>query len=296
MLLSKRWRAMRLYQPSLWDNVALENGYMLFSVLNLKEAIVQFNEALLSPIADQESTQAAVDACVYWQKMLGSALELPANGSPSEHDNQFVSEVLEAYMEYPFDSRMTGFKKKLLENLVHIFQHKCTLDLNTFETIFDLLLDLKMYPNSKNLASHYVQQLPKKYSLLYFLAQAQWLNKNTTEACCNNARALLYFPDRKLKNRIVHGQLEQFVDAHGMEMAPVFGQLYEILPEVLLNDGIQPLNKLHQNAIRSYLLLHKLVKTENIDNHKAQIQYRRQLKKQAPILFEAFMRRLKQRE
>ncbi len=287
---------MRLYQPSLWDNVALENGYILFSDLKLKEAIVQFNEALLSPIADRESTQAAVDACVYWQKMLNSAPELPANGSPSEHDNQFVSEVLEAYMEYPFDSRMTGFKKKLLVNLASIFQHKCVLDLNTFETIFDLLLDLKMFHNSENLALHYVQQLPKEYFLLYFLAQAQWLNKNTTEACCNYARALLYFPDRTLKNRIMHWQLEQFVDAHGLEMAPVFGRLYEILPQVPLNDGIQPLNKLHQNAIRSYLLLQKLFESRNNHDHKANIQYRRQLKEQVPILFEAFMRRLKQWE
>ncbi len=43
------------YQPSLWDHVALENGYKLLSDLNLEEAIAQFNEALLSPIGDRLS-------------------------------------------------------------------------------------------------------------------------------------------------------------------------------------------------------------------------------------------------
>lgn len=193
------------YQPSLWDNVALENGYKLLSDLNLREATVQFNEALLSPISDRPSIQTALNACEYWQLRLGSLSELLAAESPSERGNQFVSGFLESYLEYPFDSRMALFKKTLLAHLAHILQHTSSLEVKTFETIFDLLVDLKMYRESENLASYCVKQLPETHSLLYCLAQAQWLNKNTTEACGTYARALLYFPDRTLKNRMVHG-------------------------------------------------------------------------------------------
>ncbi len=287
---------MDLYQPSLWDNVALENGYTLLSDLNLKEAITQFNEAFQSPIGDQESIQAAIATCGYWQKRIPFPPELPVARNRSDHGSQYISGFLEDYLAYPFDSRMTGFKKNLLGYLTDIFQQSTALDPKTFETIFDLLLDLEMFQKSENLASHYVNQRPEKHFLLYFLAQAQWLNNNKTEACNNYARALLYFPDRTLKNRVMHRQLKMFVNSHGLEMAPVFGRLYEILPYMPIEDEIHPLNKQHRNAIQSYLLLQKLLKSMYTNDHKGNIQYRKQLKEQAPILFDAYLRRLKERE
>ncbi len=286
---------MSRYQPSLWDNVALENGYKALSDFNLKEAVVQFKEALLSADGNRDSIQTTIDTCLYWQKLLNSTTEVSATGSLSEYDNQFVSKVLKAYIKYPFDSRMTGLKKKILGHLARIFQEKFALDLNTFETIFDLLLDLKLYPDSENLASHYVRQLPKEYFLLYFLAQAQWFNKNKSQACGNYASALLYYPDPRLKNRIMHEQLQKIVRTYGMEMAPVFGRFHEILPFVPIGDDVHPLNLIHQNALQSYPLVQKLLNSGS-RHDKANIHYRMQLKEQAPILFEAFMHRLKRRE
>ena len=287
---------MNLYQPTLWDNVALENGYKLLSDLNLKEAIVQFNEALQSPMGDRESIQAVIDACEYWQKRLIFPPELSATGNHSDHGSHNVSGFLEDYLAYPFDSKMTGFKKNLLGHLTDIFRYNTALDLKSFITIFDLLLNLKMFQKSENFASHYVKQRPEKYFLLYFLAQAQWFNKNKADACGNYARALLYFPDQTLKKRIMHRQLKKMAHVHGLEMAPVFGRLYEILPYVPINDEIHPLNQPHQNAILSYHLLQKLSKSMYNNDNKGNIQYRKQLKELAPVLFDAYLYRLKQRE
>src|SRR5690606_20397719 len=211
---------------------------------------------------------------------------------PGEQVARSLQEILEDYRAYPFDSRMTGFKKNLLGRLTDHFQDKGPLDLKTFETLFDLLLGLNMYPGAMDLASHAVHQGPQEYFLHYFLAQAQWLNKDQSEAKRNYAMALLYFPDGTMQKRIVHGQLGKLVEDHGIAMGAAFGRLYEILPPIPIKDGIRFRDQEHQNATECYQLLEGLSKTMLDGDQRANVQFRKQLKERAPDLFDAYMRRL----
>lgn len=96
-----------------------------------------------------------------------------------------AQENLEDFIGYLFESKMTGFKKKLWGPLVDRFQEKGPLDLKTFETLLDLLLELKIYQWTVNLACETSSLPPQKYGLMSLLAQAQRRNKDRTDARSN---------------------------------------------------------------------------------------------------------------
>lgn len=284
------------YQPSLWDNVALENGYRLLSDLKLKEAIAEFNLAMQSPIGEEESIAPALETCRYWQERLRDPFDSGTGKDSLRPNDPSIQGILDTFMAYPFDSRMKGFKKNLLGHITDAFQLHCTWDPNQFETIFDLLLKHEMFPKAESFASHYVGQRPKDVGLLYFLAQAQCLNSNHSQACHNYARAMIFNPDRNLEHRIVHGQLRSLVRAHGLEKAGVYGRLYDILPHLYLEDGPEIGDGRHEHAIQCYGLVQKLSDTRYNNEYKANIQYRKQLKEMAPDIFEVYMLRLEHRK
>lgn len=279
------------YQPSLWDNVALENGYRLLSELKLKEAIVEFNLAMQSPTGEEDSIASALETCRYWQERL----IIDPDTGPADDSLPYIQEILEAYLIYPFDSKMKGFKKNVLGHITDVLQTNGLWDPEIFETIFELLLKHEMYQKAEGLASHYVEQRPKDFDLLYFLAQAQCLNRNQSQACRNYARALLFYPDRNLEHRIVHGQLRSLVQTHGLEKAAVYGRLYDILPHLFLEGGPEIRDGRHEHAIQCYELVQKLSDTRYNNEHQANIQYRKQLKEIAPDIFEVYMLRLEHR-
>ncbi len=280
------------YQPSLWDNVALENGYRLLSDLRLKEAIDEFNLAMKSPIGEEESIASALETCRYWQERLLDPLIPGSDKSSLKPNNPSTRGILDSFTAYPFDSKMKGFKNNLLGYITDLFQVQCAWDPNQFETLFDLLLKLEMYPKAESFASHYVEQMPKDIGLLYFLGQAQCLNRNHSQACRNYGRAMLFHPDRNLEHRIVHEGLSSLVQAHGLEKAAVYGRLYDILPYLSLTDGPKIWDERHGHAIQCYELVQKLSDTQYNNEHKANIQYRKQLKEIAPDIFEVYMLRL----
>ena len=284
------------HQPTLWDNVALENGYRCLSTLKLNEGIGQFRQALQSPMAQEESIQAAITTCEYWR----SRIKLPPKQltlfSHTQNRHHYISEFLEDYTQYHFSPRMKELRKGLMGYVANLIEHEPEPQMNYMETTLDLLMDLEEYQKMESLASHYVKQLQngaENHALFYFLAQAQCLNGNKSAGCSTYARALLYYPDKTFVNRIEHIKSEKLIHSQGMEMAPAYGRLYGILPYIPINDEIQPLSDKHQHAIQSYLLLQKVLKSMNNDDN---IHHRRQLKELAPALYQAYLRRLEQQE
>src|SRR5690606_14494941 len=148
------------------------------------------------------------------------------------------------------------------------------------------------YPKAEGFAALYVEQRPTDHGLLYFLAQAQCLNRNHSQACRNYARALLFYPDRNLEHRIVHEQLSSMVKAHGLEKAAIYGRLYDILPYLSLEDGPEIRNGRHESAVQCYQLIQELNDSQFNNDQGANIQYRKQLKEIAPDIFEVYMLRL----
>jgi len=285
---------MPVRQPSLWDNVALETGFRCLVALKLDEAASQFNEALKSATGNRESIYAGLAACQYWQTRIQQLEELATPPGNTESRSGYMTELLEDYTSYPFTPMIRKFKKALLNYFAG--QINQTTDMNNLETAFDLLLAVNEYQKAATFVSEFIMEYPEMYWLLYLLAQAQWLHGNKTEALGNYARALLYYPDTSLENRIESGPLKNLIHLCGLSMAPAFGWARNILPLVVFTDIVKPADKQHEHAIKSYQLMQQAEESLKNNDKASSIHFRKQLKEFAPDLYEAYFNLLKQRK
>lgn len=284
---------MPVHQPSLWDNVALETGYRCLIALKLDEAIRQFNEAMESATGDRESIHIGLAACQFWQNRI-QQLEEPATPSGNiVSRSRYMAVLLEDFSHYPFTPGIRKFKMALLNYLADRITGDADTDIKNRETAFDLLLSIHDYQKAENLAALSVTQFPEQPFFLYLLAQAQWLNGNKTEARRNYAHALLYHPDQFSGHRIEPEPLKKLIAFHGPAMAPAYGWLRNILPPIPLADIIKTAGMEHYHAIQSYRMMQQADESLKNNDIKSGIHFRKQLKEQAPDLYEEYFGLLK---
>src|SRR5690606_9591607 len=107
-------------------------------------------------------------------------------------------DLLTDYKQYSFTSLMKSFKKSLLNFIVDSFSP--VSDWEEFAIAFDLLLEVKSYQKAEDFISLILSRNSEKSFLLYYLAQAQWLNGNKAEANEHYIIACIHWPDPLLKN------------------------------------------------------------------------------------------------
>lgn len=273
---------MSVRQPSLWDNIPLEEGYRCMYALQLDEAIEYFNEASQSKLGDPQTIQNAIITCRFWKGKLENVAISPAS----------IAEILKDFSEYHFTRLITEFKKTLLRYITNLLKDVENFNLANVEFTFDLLLKTGDFQNAEELILEYLERCPEKYHLLYLLAQAQWCKKNKTEARINYAKALLYFPDKKYFARIVPDDLKKIIDYSGPEMAPSYGWLRDVLPIISITDDIKFKDEKHAQAIKTYHLMAQAIEHEKSNDLNQKTHSRKELKKQDPELFKEYFQKV----
>lgn len=287
---------MPVYQPSLWDNIALETGYRCLIALKLDEAIRQFNEAMGSATGDRESIHTGLAACQFWQTRIQQLEEPVTPLGNTVSRSRYMAVLLEDFSHYPFTPVIRKFKKALLNYLADRIIREADTDVKNMETAFDLLLGIGDFQKAENLVSQYKRQFPENPAFLYLLAQAQWLNGNKIKAKSNYAQALLYHPDQFSARRIEPGPLKKLIESYGPAMAPAYGWLLDILPSISLAAEVKTHDTEQDHAIQSYRLIQQADESLKKNDMKSSIHFRKQLKEKAPALYEEYFNLLKRRK
>jgi hypothetical protein len=278
---------MSVSQPSLWDNVSLENGYRLFSALALPEAIKEFNGALHLGKEDQEAIHAAIAACKYWQTRIQPSTDTTASAGTGASPRSILGD----YIQYPFTPKMTAFRKALLRHISDLLRDAGDLDFKTTEIVFDQLLGTRDYEKAKELIAQSIGRHPEAHQLPYLLAQAHWLSGDKPQAGRRYALALLHHPYEAPVNRIEPEGLKEIIQTFGRVKAAAYGWIHDILPLIPVTDDLKVLDEEHRQALESYALLLEVQKSLSGGDKKESIRSRKKLKRKDAVLFEAYFNR-----
>lgn len=279
---------MLVTQPTLWDNLALEKGYSVLSDLDFEEATVQFEEALNGP-GDRQSLLKAIASVQYWEPRITSL-------SSPDISPDTIKKFTDDFISYNFTAQLIGFKRAILICLVDVMIHDNLLVLEETKIVFDELLKMDEFRKAVYFMGAVIKVYPGKHYLLYFLAQAQWLNGDSAPAYGNYIRALLHHPDEALVNRIENEKLKTLAQSYGMASAPAYGWLRAAMPFVTPVNDITPLSEAHQSAVTAYCLLQQSEESIKKNDLKSSIRYRKELRKISPRLYEEYFALLQKRK
>lgn len=267
-------------QATLWDNLHLEKGLHFLSVLQMDDAIHQFNLALRGPYG-LEDARKALEAAQYWQTRI-------------QAETMTLETLLKDYQDYPFTPKINSFKNNLLQWISDNIRQREDISFNLIETAFDELLALKDYLEAESFITFFIQRHPEKQQLRYLQGQAQWLNNGKGKANKTYISGLLFAPDKVMIDRIKNDALKKIIIEFGPEMAPAYGWIRGLVPFVKGNNDVPACNAHHQSALKAYRLLQQAHGCVQNGDRKAAMPYRKQLKEEAPELYEAYFKLLNQ--
>lgn len=277
---------MSVRQLSLWENVALENGYRRLATLSFKEAISQFNEALKG-LGEKATIQKAIETAQFWQGRIQPSKSLSSDG---------IKNLLNEFIAYPFLPQLKKFKEALLIYIADLILKEESRNLEIVKTAFDQLVLLKVFQKAEDLILYALKHHSENYELLYFLAQAQWLKGIQAEADGNYLRALLYYPEVNYFDRIENKRLKLLSENYTPELIPALAWIEGILGFISLREYIKPLNELHEKGIKLYCLLQKAEEASKNNDIKSGAHYRGKIQKLNGELYQKYFDLLQQRK
>jgi hypothetical protein len=275
---------MSVAQLSLWDTESVENGYRCMFDLQLDKALEYFNESIHGLFANELTTIDAIDACNYWRVRINKTDKIFTEN---------IRDFLKDYQQYPFTRLLTGLKKTLLTRLADFMCMQQSPDWEDIEKSFDLLLGVKEYQKAVDFILAYINQNKEKCHLLYFLAQAQWMNKDKAEANDHYILALLHQPDKLFLDRIENQKLVSVINNYGAALAPAYALALHMVPFVPVVKEVKFIDNDHAAAMESLNLLREVNKAFVHKDDKLLLKYRKKLKTQNPSLFQVYFNQLK---
>ncbi|HTN35545.1 MAG TPA: hypothetical protein VL053_00635 [Arachidicoccus sp.] len=296
------------YTPSLWDNIEMESGFRLLAELDFEQAGAAFSKALSTPSGNEKVLKLGLTACNYW----GSRIK---NFLSSEHceGNKLADTLilLKEYQAYSFTQLKTfgthllklleaGIRKRFSE---HTDKNNSTdSSMSTDEkTLWTLLVDLllsnsQLIQNAPDLLDTLSAHYPSASTVHFLRAESYYQCRDIKQARSIYSYSMLHFPGQIDKTRFIPEEIRTLLQEHGDYMAPVFGTIQGLFPEIQIEPGFTPINKQHQIALDSYkyyLLSESSLKHQDL---KTATQYRKKLFNTDQSSFRAYLSSLKQRE
>jgi len=156
-------------------------------------------------------------------------------------------------------------------------------------------MEIRLDKKAEKAVLRRIEDHPDDPQLRYSLGQIQWRIKQKGEAKKNYTRGLLRDPCRVPSHRILYKQLKILIGDVGAEMSPAFGWVRGFLPLVSIPEHLTICSDAHQRAADCYQLLlqaNAALKKNDLDTC---VKYRKQLKAEAPGLYEEYFALLKSR-
>lgn len=278
---------MNCLQPSLWDNVALENGYYKLNELQLVQAIKEFNQALKMDMGQQEMIRHAIATAEFWLDRIGDR-DTWSEGHTG--GTVLYGQWLEDFANYGFKDRMQAFRKRLLSHISDRLMETGELNREEAERAFDLMLGCGLYDKAKALLSALQLQYPEAPELGYWEAQVLWRTGDKPEANHLSAMALLLNPGSLAISRIENPSLREVIDRYGTEKAPAYGWIGGLLPLVRIPEDLVIFHEKHEQAVLAYDALQSAHTFLKNGDKTSCVRYRKELKRLDPDLYDAYFR------
>lgn len=266
---------MSLVQPSLWDNMDLQQGYTSLSELRLKEAMQYFLTAPARTLAEEAEIKTAVEAIEYWQPVLSSQNSLS------------TSKYLDAFLLFHFPASLRLLKKALLKRSVDLIGGDKLSE--EWESLFDLLLANSEYEVALTLLDRIKKMEPQNNALFYFYGQAYHRKKVLGLSKTFYGKALLLHPTVRFLQRVESETIQNLVSSKGVSMAYLYGHLRDIFETVSIPESVSPLDEQHQKTL-SLNNLYTAAKDTSRTDRSVQISLRRQMKEIDPEFLAEFLR------
>lgn len=279
-------------QPSLWDNVALENGYRKLNELKFGAALREFSEAFQMDMGRGDAIRQAIATAEYWGERMGE--DAPAEGA-AKILARSTAQLLEDLASYRFDDKMQRLRQGLLLWITDEMLREGELAAGAGERAFDLLLECKAYDKAKAVVAVLQSEIPGKTEWLYMEAQVLWRAGEKPAATHLVARALLSDPGSLAISRIEHPGVKEMIATHGAEKTPAYGWVHEILPLVELPDELVILHEAHEQALLAYDALRSAHLCLKNGDERSSVSYRKNLKELDHALFDAYMPQARRR-
>ncbi len=277
---------MNKQQLPLFDRVTSikAEGYRRLAAFKFNEAEQYFGDARHAEQRDEEEITQALHACVYWQALIKQNKENP--------DTCSTHKLHDELRRYPFGNvpGLHQLKKTLLEYVANrlITDGQFYIDGSGSLTTADLLIELRHYKKAEKIVLQRIKKYPEENRPGYILAQIQWLSGLKGQAKINYARALLHDPCRVPNHRILFEPLQKLIMDVGTEMAPSFGWVRGVLPLVPITNLQKICSESHRRAIVCYRLLKSADRALKKRDMDACVEYRKNLKAEAPKLYDEY--------
>jgi len=270
-----------------WQTEELARGWQTLSDLDFNKAEKIFFEVLKQDKDDEEAATAL--------KITSSWREIFEKYNKLQDINkiQFLFSELENF-KFPKAWGTMLFKDALIQEIISIAQKADVFFIKNDITISDMFLMINKPEYAENEILKYLNTNKASASVIFKLANVQYILAKHTESRQNYMKALMLNPNEINPEITNNRTLAEIVKKYSAEMTPAWGWIYSQLPMIELNA-----NELYYKSKRglyAYYLLWMSEKSSVEKNFKQMVNYRKLLKEKEPELYDAYFELLKKRK
>ncbi|MFH2143973.1 MAG: hypothetical protein ABIJ97_16225 [Bacteroidota bacterium] len=270
-----------------WQTEQLAKGWRCIAGFNFIEAEEVFLTVLGQDTNNDEATL-ALKIVLYWKENFERCSEMG-----DLEKMQFIFEKWEKF-SFPKTWGAKLFSNALLQEIISIAKRLNIFYINNNITIADLYLFAEKTEYAEQEMLNFLKTNERSASVLWHLANLQWILDKKLEAKQNYLKAILINPDEIQIEKTENKALAAIIKKYGTEMTPAWGWIHSQLPIIEFKEN--ECGETTKRGLYAYYLLSMAETLDKQRNFKQIINYRKLLKENEPELYDAYFAILKKRK
>ncbi|MGD0886344.1 MAG: tetratricopeptide repeat protein [Thermodesulfovibrionales bacterium] len=265
-----------------WDQVKTGEGFCALENLDLKKAVIIF-EDILSKWEGHPAASAGLKMAVEWDNALGEIEGLPKDDA--------VISLWEKVRSYTFGQCDGAFRRALIKRAIVLLEDDHSLHIPVDLYLGDLYLEIEDYEKAEQAYRRFIERHSADGRTLGCLGNCLWRQGKKGEARVTYAKALLLVPWEVELAEIDDKELVDALVEEDIYSAAVYGWLRRVLPFVDV-EVETPHDSNHGWSLLVYQTLRHAEKARVKGDHEGMVEQRRLLKEVAPAVFLEYMGRI----
>lgn len=265
-----------------WDRVKVREGFIALARLDLKKAVLMFQD-VLSRWQGHPDAAAGLRMAGAWDESLRRSEALPKEDA--------VAFLWEKIRSYPFGQSGQALRRELIQRAIALMEGDCYLHIPPDLCLGRLLLEVEEYVKAEEALTRLLERRPVDGRVLLCLGNCLFRQGKRTEARVVYARALLSAPWEVELGEIDDKELAGAIADEDVYSAAVRGWLRHVLPLIDVEVG-SPHDRKHEGALLVYQTVRRAERARASGAHDEMVAQRRLLKEADPAVFQEYMGRM----